>query len=304
MGFELWSLPVEKELKTLKVTNLTSQPQTLWVNEINYQVPAFANYDLPLIEFSELQWLPLKAQANQIFQIQIETSFETLSLLRSGSQTRWKVRARPQSELVIYNPAPFTQKVQLTTASGFLESHSLTGFGKKRLKISPTLTGELITLSGQVRIGGFLISSADSQSLIPDPKPVVLNPRPELAYFRLTNADKTQSYIVGLDNPDLISQARKQIQYPNAFLPRILLGRVGFGHGELNRDFSSPAKSPWSWHLTEVFRFAELASQECDGSPQMLEERLYSWTQGSGVICFWSYRIVEELSLSQVAQGR
>jgi len=303
-AYELWSLPIESELKTLKITNLTSQPQSLWAGDVSQRIPAFGTFDLPLNQFPNQTWLPLKAESNQLFQIQIETSYETQTLLNPGSQTRWKIRIRPESDLVIFNQAPFEQKILLSAPGNFSEFHQLKAFEKKRFRLPPFLNGALLTLSGEARLGGFLISASGPKSLLPDPAPVSLKPDPEAKYFRLTNKSGSQSYVVALDDPTLISQARKQIQEPKAFLPRILLGKVGFGNGNFNRDFSSSSKALWSWHLTEVFRFAELASQECDGSPQMLEENLLSWTQGSSVICFWSYRIVEELSLQKVQTGR
>lgn len=56
----------------------------------------------------------------------------------------------------------------------------------------------------------------------------------------------------------------------------------------------------WSWHISKVFRFAELASQSCDGSPQFIEDILPAWVGGvfnggSTTICFWGYQVTEEL---------
>lgn len=246
----------------------------------------------------------LKSESPGRFQMQIETSFESLALLQSGSQTRWKARIRPNSELVVFNPAPFETSVRIESPNGLRDTRSLKAFEKIRIAIASRWVGELVTISSESRIGGFLISPAGPKALIPDPVPSVLSPGPEAKYFRLTNKSASQSYIVSLTDPDLIAQARKQIENPKAFLPRILIGKVSFGHGNFNRDFSNPSKAPWSWHIREVYRFAELASQECDGNPQMLEETLGAWVAASGTICFWSYRIVEEMNLQLISKGR
>ena len=122
-------------------------------------------------------------------------------------------------------------------------------------------------------------------------------------YFRLSNGSQEPSYIISTADPLFISQGRQQIQDPLAFLPRILIGTLSPGDGGFNRDFSSPLRTPWSWHVNKILRFAEVASQMCDGSPELVEDHLGQWLNQPGMICFWNYRIIEELSPTQVSTG-
>jgi hypothetical protein len=43
-----------------------------------------------------------------------------------------------------------------------------------------------------------------------------------------------------------------------------------------------------------VSRFADFGHISCDGSPELVEERLMAWLKNPH-ICFWSYRLEREL---------
>lgn len=118
--------------------------------------------------------------------------------------------------------------------------------------------------------------------------------------FLLANESRTHSYTVRLTDPAQIQAARDQIKYPTGLRARILVGQVSAGSNRDNQNMVGPYKHMWSWHISKVFRFAELASQSCDGNPQFIEDVLPAWVGGgfnggSTVICFWGYRVVEEL---------
>lgn len=303
-AFDVWSLPIERELKTLKITNLTREPQTLWVDETPIQLPAYGEESLPLNQFEGRPWIIAKTEKKQSLQLMIESSLQTKVVLPAGASTSWKVRLRPESEIVVFNQAPFEQNVSLRFPQGELANLRLGPHEKKRVPVTASLTSSLLTITGEARISGILLSPLGPRAWIQDPTPVRLSTPTEARYFRLTNQNQSQSFIVGLKETDQILAAEAQLQNPHLFLPRILIARVDQGHGEFNRDLSLKLKTPWSWHVAEVFRFAELASQECDGSPEMLEENLEPWLQSGGVICFWNYRIVEELTSEKVASGQ
>ena len=131
--------------------------------------------------------------------------------------------------------------------------------------------------------------------------PVTMSPPTDGHFFLLTNSQKNQSYVVNITNPKLVSEARDQIQNPNSTSGRILIGQVGKNSGGFNRDFNDTKKTPWTWHVDTVLHFAELASQDCDGSPEMLEEMALPWIENSGVICFWNYKVTKELKASEIS---
>lgn len=35
-------------------------------------------------------------------------------------------------------------------------------------------------------------------------------------------------------------------------------------HGNFNSDLQSPWQAPWSWHVSEVIRFADFGSVDCN----------------------------------------
>jgi hypothetical protein len=315
-ALDIWSFPNETELKTLVVTNLKSQPKNLWLSgpnmseETHFEIPAYGHVEIPLVDFQKHGWMRAVAAESKVLSLEIHTSFDQGIYLSPNQTTSWKVRARGNSELVLFNQAPFQQTVRISTPSGVWKEVELAGFGKTRIPVG-SVSGQVLSLVGEARISGLLIAGTDSQEWAANPKPFeVPKPVPTARYFRLSDSTNTQSYIMSLDSalqPELISQAERQIQFPweTTYMPRILVARVGFGHGGINRDYSSPWKALWSWHIAEVYRFADFGSQTCDGNPEMLEQTLLSWSpEEQGVICFWNYRVVEELSPEKIQKGK
>ncbi len=311
---EFWSIAPEPELKTLWVTNLTSQNQVLNLGTHPISVAAYARLEIPLNEFKNEVWLPAKSQQNKIFSLRISTKHEDQFSLIAGQSTRWKVRVSRQSDLVLFNSAPFEQNLKLQASpENILQVHLKAG-EKRRLSLPTSMETSLLTISGEARFSGILISPWGSRALIPDPIPVlfpeVLASPSTIRYFRVSTSSRQESYVLPLSDPAQIQQAQNQLAHPislshttesSEFFPRIIVARVAFGSGNHNRDLSSKAKVPWSWHVEKFLRFAELASQECNGSPGQIEEQLKSVIDSSGIICFWNDRIIEELSRETVA---
>jgi hypothetical protein len=312
-AMDVWSFPIESELKTLVATNLRSQAKDLWLagpnleSETHFQIPAYGSLEIPLDDFKAFAWLQAGTAEAHSLDLQLQTSFEGLVFIAPDQTTMWKVRARAGSELVVFNQAPFSQKVSVRAGGILWKEFVLSGFEKSRISVG-ALAGQVLSLEGEARFGGLLLAGADSLALSANSKPAVLkSSAPSARYFRLSDSSGSQSYVVALQDPGLIDQAVKQIQLPwqTNYLPRILVARVTSGSGGFNRDFSSAWKAPWSWHVAEVYRFADFASQGCDGNPLFLEQTLGTWSpDDQGAICFWNYRIVEELSLSQVETGK
>ncbi len=314
-AWETWNLPVEVELPTLTVSNQTLKSQILWIagpwkpgsnpQDSSFEIPPKQSLQIDLKTFSNQTWLTLNCETSQALKIFLEGPQSSLTEIPSGVATRWKVRPATSGDLILFNLAPFEQTLQIESALQSYPSIRLAAHGKTRLPQStnPYSTG-LITITGEARLNGLWLHTKDTRPLNLDPQAVTLKPPSSSAYFRLSSSRNDQSFVVSLTDPKLIQQARQQIQKPSDFSPRILIGKVELGNGGYNRDFSKSHAPPWSWHVSQVYRFAELASQDCDGSPELVEEVLGLWVQSPGNICFWSYRIVEELSEDTVASGR
>lgn len=110
------------------------------------------------------------------------------------------------------------------------------------------------------------------------------------------------SYVIRLDNPDDIAHARALITDPESVSARILVWSIAPGPGDLpNQDFLDGG-APWSWHVTEFQGFAEFTIEILDGWPSFVEEDVDSWIANTnGVIGFWSYTVIMEVSLEDLA---
>lgn len=113
--------------------------------------------------------------------------------------------------------------------------------------------------------------------------------------FLLTNSAKNSSYIAEINDPELISAARKQIQYPNQAMNRVMIAEISYNDGQINKDYFHPSKSPWSWKISKVVAFSFFGQQSCDGNPQYLDEFFMLWFKQKRSICFWDYQITKEL---------
>jgi hypothetical protein len=134
--------------------------------------------------------------------------------------------------------------------------------------------------------------------------PTRLAPDTAKTYFLVSTkeAHPDEAFVVAMDDPAKISTARDQIRNPN--LEKILVAGIELGDGGTNRAFLSRDKAPYSWNVTRVDAFADFAHIDCDGSPDLTEERLMQKINEGGRICFWRYRIVRELTLEEVASGK
>ncbi|MBC7419762.1 MAG: hypothetical protein H7328_03445 [Bdellovibrio sp.] len=158
-----------------------------------------------------------------------------------------------------------------------------------------------LRVSASQRYAGFNLNSAGAEG------PFLINPQAsktdvKAAYFVVApNQVGGDSYIVKITNSDMILRAREQVAHPN--LEQIVFAKVQKGASGFNRNWSKREKSFWSWSVSEVTNFADIGSTSCNGIPQSLEDRVDSWVKQPGQICFWSYRIKEELTADEVASG-
>ncbi|XGC82381.1 hypothetical protein ACES2L_07815 [Bdellovibrio bacteriovorus] len=137
------------------------------------------------------------------------------------------------------------------------------------------------------------------------PKTVPFSPAPEKNYFLVSTKgpNPEESFVIALTDAQQIHTAREQIQ--NKDLEKIIVARIELGHGGFNRAFAAKDKSPYSWSVFYVDAFADFAHIDCDGSPDLTEERLpQKLSEGGGRICFWRYRIIKELTVEEVATGK
>lgn len=123
------------------------------------------------------------------------------------------------------------------------------------------------------------------------------------AYFVVGPRDNNgDQFVIQITDPKMIAQARQQIANPN--LEKIIFAKIQKGSSGFNRNWNKLEKSFWSWSTSEVTNIADIGSTECNGIPQAVEDRVDSWVNNPGRICFWSYRIKKELTPDEVASGQ
>lgn len=115
---------------------------------------------------------------------------------------------------------------------------------------------------------------------------------------QITKTHRQDSFVVKITDPILAEQARNIILNPQQ--EKIIFARIKAGADGFNRNWSHSEKGFWSWSTSEVTGFGDLASTACNGLPQFVEDHIESWIQDPGQICFWSYRLHKELSVSEV----
>lgn len=222
---------------------------------------------------------------------------ELASLLQLGPVQKFGPRV-----LSITNFSSQAQSVEirsrgLTGRSKSLKNFQITALSQLEVPIEIE-AGATLEIQGEYPIGA-LLKGAPPEMFIPKTQKHRKSDNSG-SLFLLANDSRTQSYIVRLTDPAHVQAARDQIKYPTGLRARILVGQVSAGSNRDNQNLLGPFKHMWSWHVSKVFRFAELASQSCDGTPQFIEDILPAWVGGgfnggSTVICFWGYQVIEEL---------
>lgn len=299
-ALEHWYVPTESEIKTLIVNNPTTNSQLLWIakpvdgssgsTEVSFSIAAGQKLEFPLVDMRDVNFIHVKAQSKQLTASVIDQTGHQIAWPKGSSAAYQDFKFNDSTALII-NLTPFAQTFSVND-----QSIQLAGFGKIRM---PIPAGSF-KAQGQSRFLASRISPAVAMVNF-NSAPVPLSPPAEGHFFLLTNSQKNQSYVVNITNPELVTEARDQIQNPLSTSGRILIGQVGKNSGGFNRDFNDTKKTPWTWHVDTVLHFAELASQDCDGSPEMLEEMALPWIENSGVICFWNYKVTKELTASEIS---
>lgn len=312
-----WYLPQQSKESVVQILN--QHPQ----HEAGFDLIPAQDLSNPISESSfgvmprsqeslDESWLPsehytqIKGPSSSLIQVQVLPSLGSNHpvIVPSGeSRMRsitFKRPTAPNADLVVQNLSSTPQDIHIWISVISRPQHIRVTLGafEKSWGIRIPQTATKIQIEGEHNLNAWILNdSGEVSSFLPPQKEPLsgLNRNPESAYFRLENPSGTQSYIVELKDPKLIREARNQIQNPNTYQARILIGEISPGGFGLNQDHHSPHQRTWSWHVSKVIKFAEFASQSCDGSPEFVEDYLLAWLDSGLPICFWSYHIKAEL---------
>lgn len=312
-----------QELNLVLINN-TKQPLTAWtqvrassnIDEIELDIPAQSKLKVSGDEFlKNRQAFTVKTSSDDKLQVVLQCRHLT-ELVLSGFT----------SPEVTHNFAKPSQSLKIHLLNLFLKSNvislkALDSFGQVVAERSITLKNYYDTeslkwllprpvshleITGADRLHSEVLYESQElevQSVASTLKNVTFKVNPAKTYFLVSTRDKNPkaAFVIALDESQKIATAREQIAHPE--LEKIVVASVGIGSGNFNRAFMAPDKSPYSWSVNQVDGFADFAHIDCDGNPDLVEERLERKLLEGGRICFWRYRVVRELSALEVATG-
>lgn len=328
-ALEHWHIPQSDDIQSIQVTNINSEAEVVWISgpirkladnpedplELQIEIPSQGSYQLKPEDWQNYPWIHIKTRSQKII-VSLKSKQNQISILQSGWTNRWSLGTdrlpkhkdeTQKIQIFISNLAPFHQTAKVVNSKNqLIKQIELSAFTTKKVEFDLPFPFEELFLEGDARINGIIQSADKMLSLKREPTSTTILPNLEKTYFLLSNPSRQQSFVVGMTDTELIKQARYQIENPSEkqgpWLPRILVAEIDYTSNQENRDLIRPGAPLWSWHISTVFNFAHLGHQDCDGSPEMIEELLMPWNQGKKTICFWSYEVIAEIKASTLSQ--
>lgn len=207
-----------------------------------------------------------------------------VSVVNSNGETIFEY----QDEL---DPAPAMKDLNIKKIFGPIDSQNLGALGF-RLETEFRMTSALVVTNGY------------NVPVLNPKKKLTANRPTEGAYFLVGKKTSNgaldrewPSYVVNIKDTKKLAEARDILTHKKE---KIVIGKIALGHGGYNRDFSDLLKSPYSWHYSEISSFSDLASVTCNGNPEQLEQHLPAWLNETNYACFWSYRLINEISPEEI----
>ncbi len=309
----------ETSQASLIAKNISNKPQAFWIQlknperEVRFEINSQVQIQIPSIAFLDsAQAFSIRTwtDGNIQFTWQCE-NLKTRLTSQISPSLEYKVLNKTHYELNIMNVSPLANEIELR----FLNFDRQTIASKKitlqkyyetqMLEIETPANTVYLQIQGMARLHSWL----QFQSQILTASVVFraqLSPPTQKSYFLASTRPSTsnkndESFVVSIEESQMIEQARQQIANPN--LEKIMVGRIGPGNGGYNRSFHEKDRSPYSWSVTDVDSFTDFALNDCDGTPDYVEGQLLQRLDEGGRICFWRYRILRELSWSEVQRG-
>lgn len=312
------------EQMSLVLSNPSKDPQRAWIqirkdsdiDELQQELPAQSK-----LKFSAASFL----KTREAFSVKANSTDKVQVFLQCTQHEELQINSitSPEVSHVFING---TQSVKLHLLNLFLGENKIhlkaiddqgVVFSERTLSIKNSYDTESlkwiltrpalrIDISAEHRIHSEVLYEQDGverQSPSVSLKPALLPVDSEKAYFLVSTrqTQATAAFVIALDDASTIAKAREQIDQPE--LEKIVVAQVTLGSGNFNRAMLAKDKSPYSWSVSKIDAFADFAQIDCDGNPDLVEERLEKKLQEGGRICFWRYRVTRELTPIEVATG-
>lgn len=295
----------------LTLSNLSTEPQNFWLlfqNEgiadetpgelLPGQTRTFQPDELPTLGFA------IKSASSDILAFS-ECHGQRLPWSSQVSSHRsWALK--DQSPLTLWiqnlNPEPQTLMLRFYNKNKALlhtQVHPLGAYFSKvklevKLEFSAMGTEMEVTTLGRVSVMAQQRQRLLSEKILP----VKVKTSAQRRYFLLANPDQSGSFIVGMEDPALIQQARDLIKTQSS---KLMIAQISYGPQSENRSLMGDT-TPYSWRVHKVTGFSDFAHISCDGSPQVVEEQIPQWLQ-QRQICFWNFHLKKELTPAEVKYG-
>lgn len=299
----------------LLVENTSEEPQSLWFQDLGSSPFMEKHYEIAPEATRILALEKDFAEGTSAFAIKTHNKALKFTALCHNTKQNWRVDKSHSPWKSLKIPAGLktlrlhlvnlaqTQnpvQIQLNHSSG-LSLNLPEEFSKTSLEIAIPAGATQLQIRAEGRWGGKAFSESN-QELELEEEIKIIEKVPTTRYFQFRASGSNESFVVPLDDAKLINQSLEQIANPDK--ARLFVARIGKSLSGTNRDLLSPQKAPWSWEVLEAQNYADFAHISCDGSPSVVEERLKDWIQNTGgTICFWNYRVVREVPLTEIRQS-
>lgn len=313
------------EVSQIEIDNRNNQNQRFWIqlrnsenggqiSEYRYDVQGKKNLKVELSEYRPFdqmvsiktysddlyfrltclekptQWsLPLQSKLNPDFQYMIDTNSSQKIILTNMQLRPQNVKLRFLGEM-----GRIIQENQIRLEHPYVTLTSSV----------PQIEGvRSVEVVGEWRMSAYLRKANNQFAKDLSDRIIRTSVPQDRSYFLVKPKDEksNDSYIVAITDPVMIQKAREQIMNPT--LEKIVIARATMESTIMNRNLLDPLKTPYSWSVLTVDAFADFAHIDCDGSPELVEERLEQVMNAGGSICFWRYRITRELTPEEINRG-
>lgn len=303
---------------TLNVKNKTSSDQRVWLQSFNPTLISETAIDVAASRTAVVTVThQSKSERNSLIHFlnskDIEATFQCAgktypaAAIDGGVQTFKKSDLRQQTA---YLKNLFTDKntFKIETLNRFRQplktiTAVLNSNEQRQIVMPESVDTAYVRVSAENKFAAFNLNSFGSQNaMIVDPQPLSEDTTAGVYFEVGPRTGPGDSFTVKITNPAMIQKARLQISNPT--LEKMLFAKIQKGHQKQNRNLASTTKAFWNWSVTEVTNIADLGSTACNGLPQIVDDRIDSWVQDPGRICFWTYRIKREVPAREIATGQ
>ena len=296
----------------LRMKNTDNANQSLWLQKFNPSLATETEYDVPPLGEVSINIEKLENEHYSLLHFnsarKMQVSYECGKNTYAASALEGGAVTFPRNGITsvwLQNLFSGTNAVEIEFQNIAFQKLSSVTFELNSLASRnfelPALDWHYLKITSTNRLTSFPLN--DSGAVVPvlvqAQKTEVEN---DAAYFLVAAREgASDSFVVKIKDAAMTAKARDLVKNPQK--EKMLFARIQKNHQGFNRNFSTTQKNLWSWSTAEVTNFADLGSIACNGQPQVLEDRMDSWLEDPGQICFWNYRVKKELTPLEVATG-